>query len=112
MLKLYRDGVIGDVNLGHDCDEPPRVGSIRLEEGVTVFLMSDGASDLFSLAWYADHQSEFSHFIEDYKKGLADRFLIQLEEARDEKTGAYLHHDNMTMIVAKLLTSIEVADNG
>jgi serine/threonine protein phosphatase PrpC len=97
--------------IGHNCEVPPRVGSVRLEEGVTVFLMSDGASDLFDLEFYADNREKFSAFLASGMKGLADRFLDQLEQARDEKSGAYLHQDNMTMILAHL-SNQEGKDHG
>jgi hypothetical protein len=39
---------------------------------------------------------------------LADHFLAQLEAARDPDTNAYLHHDNMTLLIAHLTQKGEV----
>ena len=97
--------------IGHHCEVAPRVGSIKLEKDVTVFLMSDGASDLFDLEFYADNRKKFASFQASGLKGLADRFLEQLEQARDEKSGSYLHQDNMTMILAHL-SEEEAQSNG
>ncbi len=85
--------------IGGGCDVTARTGSVRLEPGCTVMLMSDGASDLFPFDAFAlAHDQQ----IDAWKNNgqLADRLLAEIEAARDPKTDAYLHHDNMTLIAA------------
>jgi len=93
--------------IGKDCDVPPRIGSVNLEPGTTLMLMSDGASDLFPYVDYASRRDQFSDYLRqnndsDSDNSLASHFLTQIEEARDPDSGAYLHSDNMTLVLAHL----------
>ena len=110
---VWPDGMIGPVQVPHhtagqpsniinafiggDCTVTPRTGSLRLEAGATVLVMSDGASDLFPFDDFAMNREEYQDIAE-----LSDAFLRQLEVARDPDTNAYLHHDNMTLAMAHL----------
>jgi len=38
---------------------------------------------------------------------VADKLLEQIEVARDPETNAYLHHDNMTLILAHFHEAVE-----
>jgi len=76
------------------------MGMVRLEPGTTVMLMSDGASDLFPYADFAENRDVYSVPLSNKNNsGLADRFLEQLEAARNPDSGAYLHHDNMSLVI-------------
>lgn len=87
--------------IGQDCDVAPRVGCLRIEAGTTVMLMSDGASELFPYDDFAaNHQPYIDYLMSNKMPPLTDHILGQIEEARDPETGAYLHHDNMTLIMA------------
>lgn len=79
-----------------------RVGSIRLEPGCIILAMSDGASDLFNYDHFAEHRDRYRDLLKDPEIHLTGHLLKQIEEARNEKTGVYLHHDNMTLIVVVL----------
>lgn len=59
--------------------------------------MSDGASDLFPYEDFAQHREDYCNV-----RGLAGSILAQIEAARDPDTNAYLHHDNMTLAMARL----------
>lgn len=86
--------------IGEGSDEPSRIGCLRLEIGCIVMLMSDGASDLFPFEDYAiDRSRQIAHWHGNHI-GYADSLLANIEAARDEATGAYLHHDNMTLVMA------------
>jgi hypothetical protein len=86
-----------DAYIGGDCTAPARTGSLRLEPGVIVLAMTDGVSDLFGFEDFARDRQEFRTMT-----GLADHLLAYLEAARDPDTGAWLHHDNMTLAMARL----------
>ncbi len=89
--------------IGGNCDVPPRTGLVTLEPSTTLMLMSDGASDLFPYQDFAEKREAFAnHLINGTQHGLVDNFLTQIEEARDPKTDAYLHDDNMTLVLAHL----------
>jgi len=89
--------------IGKGCEEPPRTGSIQLSEGTSVLLMSDGASDLFPYEQYAElHDAFAERLIAPTDQPLSESFLNAIETARDEETGAFLHHDNMTLIMAHM----------
>jgi hypothetical protein len=110
---VWPDGMVGQVQvphhtagepsniinayIGHDCDVPPRTGSIRLEAGAIVMAMTDGASDLFPFEDFALNRDKYPRLA-----GLADRLLLTLEEARDLESGAFLHTDNLTLAMARL----------
>lgn len=83
--------------IGKNCQVPARAGSYRLETGSIVMAMTDGASDLFP---YEDFALQRDKIIDI--RGLADHLLTKLEAARDPESGAYLHHDNMTLAMARL----------
>jgi hypothetical protein len=59
--------------------------------------MTGGVSDLFGFEDFARDRQEFRTMT-----GLADHLLAYLEAARDPDTGAWLHHDNMTLAMARL----------
>ena len=87
--------------IGDGCRIAPRVGSVRLEAGCTVLLMSDGASDLFPFdAFGLSHVQQVDAW--RCGEGFAGRLLRELEAARDAETGEWLHHDNMTLVAAHL----------
>lgn len=87
--------------IGQECEVAPRVGSLRVEEGTTVMLMSDGASDLFPYEDFAQNHDAYIEYLEAEKTpSLSNHILDQIEQARDPETGAYLHHDNMTLVIA------------
>lgn len=88
--------------IGHGCNTPPRKGQIHLEANSYLYLMSDGASDLFPFEDIALKREKFTN-IAGFSKGM----LKLLEDARDPETKAYVHHDNMTLITARLETSID-----
>lgn len=92
--------------IGHDCMVPPRIGSIRLEPGSFVIAMSDGAGDLFPRESFAASGDAYRAEIASADGGIADKLLEQLEAARDPDTGAYLHSDNLTLLIG-LLTNAE-----
>lgn len=94
--------------IGGGCKVAARTGSVRLEPGCTVLLMSDGASDLFPFDAFAlAHAQQIDAWKDNGQ--LADRLLAEIEAARDPKTDAYLHHDNMTLIAAHF-EPLEVTD--
>lgn len=86
--------------IGKGCEVPPRTGSVKLEPGTTLMLMSDGASDLFPYDDFAQKRAEFGEFLKSDDNQLSDHLLKQTEEARDSETNAYLHSDNMTLVMA------------
>ncbi len=95
--------------VGGGCEIEPRTGSLQIEPGTTVMLMSDGASDLFPYQDFAENRDIYSVPLSSKNDcGLADRFLEQLEAARDPDTNAYLHSDNMTLVMAHLTRNEEV----
>lgn len=113
VVAIWPDGMVGHLQvphhtagepsniinayIGHGCDVPPRVGSLRVEPGTMVMAMTDGASDLFPFEDFALGRNEYSDI-----DGLAMALLSQLEHARNPDTEAYLHHDNMTLAMARL----------
>ena len=97
--------------VGKDCNVAARTGTLRLEPGTTVMLMSDGASDLFPYQDFAENRDVYSVPLSSKNEcGLANHFLSQLEAARNPETGAYLHHDNMTLVLAHLSERTEHED--
>ncbi len=96
--------------IGDDCQIPARMGAVRLEAGCMVLAMSDGASDIFGYEHFAEKRDQYRELFLSGDIDLPDELLVQVENARDPDSGAYLHHDNMTLIVA-LLTR-EESDNG
>lgn len=88
--------------IGDGCTTPARTGSVRLERGCTVFLMSDGAGDLFPFEAFAGAHEQHINLWKD-EGTLADGFLQEIENACDPETGDWLHHDNMTIVVAHFL---------
>ena len=86
--------------IGDACIAPARIGSVRLEPGCSVLAMSDGASDLFPIEDYAAARNQYHPLVGTGGSSLSSQFLEQLEEARDPTTGAFLHHDNMTLVLA------------
>ena len=87
--------------IGQGCTVPARTGSIRLETGTTLMLMSDGASDLLPYEEFAAHRADYAQILKTKTDvPVADKLLEQIEVARDPDTNAYLHHDNMTLILA------------
>lgn len=110
---VWPDGMVGPVQVPHhtlgrppneigayiggNCAAPPRTGSLRLEPGCFVFLMSDGASDLFTFEDFAATRHKWQAL-----PGVADGILAHLEAARDPESGAWLHSDNMTLAIAQL----------
>lgn len=87
--------------IGQGCAVPARTGSIRLEKGTTLMLMSDGASDLLPYEEFAAHRADYAQILKTKTDiPVADKLLEQIEVARDPDTNAYLHHDNMTLILA------------
>lgn len=113
IVVIWPDGMVNQVQVPHhsagapsnvinayiggDCTVPPRTGTSRLEEGSIVLAMSDGASDLFPYEDFALHREDYCDVT-----GLADSILAQIEAARDPDSNAYLHHDNMTLAMARL----------
>jgi len=92
--------------IGGGCEIAPRIGMIRLEADCTIMLLSDGAGDLYPYDDYADKRDVYGRiFLEKVETNLADHFLEQIEAARDPKTGAYYHNDNMSLVMAHLATS-------
>ena len=52
---------------------------------------------------FAEKRDVFAgHLADETDPKLADHFLTLIEEARDPDTAAYLHHDNMTLVMAHL----------
>ena len=96
--------------VGDDCQIPARMGAVRLEAGCMVLAMSDGASDIFGYEHFAEKRDQYRELFLSGDIDLPDELLVQVENARDPETGAYLHHDNMTLIVA--LLACEESDNG
>jgi len=110
---IWPDGMVGPVQVPHhtlgrpsneigayiggNCTTLPRTGTLRLEPGCFVFLMSDGASDLFTLEDFAATRHKWQVL-----PGVADGILAHLEAARDPDSGAWLHSDNMTLAIAQL----------
>ena len=89
--------------IGQDCQVPARTGSSRIEVGTSLLLMSDGCSDLFPYDNFAQDRLDYSAIMGGGTDvPLADKLLEQIEAARDPDTDAYLHHDNMTLILAHL----------
>lgn len=88
--------------IGHDCDVPPRMGSVRLEPGCIVLAMSDGASDIFPFEDFSWSRDQHRKLLKNQGSDLSEALLKQIESARSEDTGAYLHSDNMTLIMAIL----------
>ena len=89
--------------IGQGCDLAPRIGSLRVEAGTTVLCMSDGASELFPYDDFAvDHVSYADYLKRQNSPSLTHHLLERIEEARDPETGAYLHHDNMTLVMAHM----------
>lgn len=88
--------------IGHDCSVPPRIGTLRAEPGSLLFAMSDGVSDLLPFDGIADDRETIIQMLKTPGTELADHFLAQIEAARDPDTGAYLHHDNMTLAIGLL----------
>ncbi|WP_026941372.1 PP2C family protein-serine/threonine phosphatase [Hellea balneolensis] len=87
--------------IGQGCAVPARTGSIRLEKGTTLMLMSDVASDLLPYEEFAAHRADYAQILKTKTDvPVADKLLEQIEVARDPDTNAYLHHDNMTLILA------------
>lgn len=86
--------------IGDACTALARIGSVRLEPGCSVLAMSDGASDLFPIEDYAAARTQYHPLVGADDAGLSRQFLEQLEAARDPATGAFLHHDNMTLVLA------------
>ena len=110
--------VIGQPNnvvaayIGNECDVAPRVGSLRIEAGTTIMSISDGASELFPYDDFAvDHSSYADYLISQKSPSLSQHLLKLIEEARDPETGTYLHHDNMTLVIAHMSTSVEETSN-
>lgn len=91
--------------IGKNCHVPPRTGSLRVEPGGMVLVMSDGASDLFPYEDVALNRDDIKDIT-----GLADSFLQNLEDARDPETAAYLHNDNMSLAMACLTTGGDHAE--
>ncbi len=89
--------------IGGGCDIVPRTGTLQIEPDSTVMLLSDGSSDLLPYQDFAENRDVYSVPLASKNNcGLADRFLEQLEVARDPDTNAYLHSDNMTLVMAHL----------
>lgn len=88
--------------IGHGCTTSPRVGSVRLEPGCQVVVMSDGAGDLFPYEDYARQRHRYRARLEVPHSDVADQILGQLENARHPDNGAYYHQDNMTLLMATL----------
>lgn len=117
LVAVYPDGMIAQMQtphhllgqpsniiaayIGQGCEVAPRIGSVRIEAGTTVMLMSDGVSDLFPYDDFAENHAVYSEYLMAKEKpALSDHILEQIETARDPDTGAYLHHDNMTLVMA------------
>ncbi|SNZ20101.1 protein phosphatase 2C domain-containing protein [Cohaesibacter gelatinilyticus] len=114
IVVIWPDGMVGHLQVPHhtagqpsniinayigkNCQAPARIGSCRLEPGSIVMTMTDGASDLFPYEDFALQREKIADM-----RGLADHLLAELESARDPDTGAYLHHDNMTLAMALLI---------
>ena len=110
---VWPDGMVGQVQvphhtagmpsniinayIGQGCVVPPRIGTLQLELGAIVMVMSDGASDLFPFEDFALNHDRYPSLL-----GLADILLMTLEEARDPDSGGYLHSDNLTLALARL----------
>lgn len=117
---IWPDGMVGPVQVPHhtlgrpaneigayiggNCAVSPRSGSLRLEPGCFVLVLTDGASDLFGFEDFARERHNYRTV-----KDLADHFLTHLEAARDLDTGAWLHSDNMTLAIAHL--EVEVGND-
>lgn len=86
--------------IGGGCKTPPRFGSIRLETGCQVLVMSDGAGDLFPYEDYARHREKYRLLLEKPQSDIAAKLLKQFEDARHPESGAYFHRDNMTLLMA------------
>jgi len=94
--------------IGQGCTVPARTGSIRVETGTTLMLMSDGASDLLPYDEFAVRRSDYAQILKTKTDvPVADKLLEQIELARDPDTNAYLHHDNMTLILAHFHEAVE-----
>lgn len=110
---IWPDGMVGLVQVPHhtlgrpsneigayiggDCHAPARLSSHRLEPGCFVFVMTDGASDLFTFEDFAAARHMYQ-----VTTGIADAVLAHLEAAKDPESGAWLHSDNMTLAIAQL----------
>ncbi len=88
--------------IGRGCETPPRFGSVRLEVGCQVLVMSDGAGDLFPYEDYARQRERYRELLEQPESDIAAKLLKQFEEARHPENGAYFHRDNMTLLMASL----------
>jgi len=98
--------------IGQGCDLTPRIGSLRVEAGTTIMLMSDGASDLFPYGDFAADHTSYADYLKRQKSPSLTQHLLKLiEEARDPETDAYLHHDNMTLVMAHMSNSVEETSN-
>ena len=94
--------------IGQGCTVPARTGSIRVETGTTLMLMSDGASDLLPYEEFAVNRTDYAQILKTKTDvPVADKLLEQIEAARDPETNAYLHHDNMTLILAHFHEAVE-----
>ena len=110
---VWPDGMVGQVQvphhtagmpsniingyIGQGCVVPPRIGTLQLELGAIVMVMSDGASDLFPFEDFALNHDRYPSL-----QGLSDTLLMTLEEARDPDSGGYFHNDNLTLALARL----------
>lgn len=113
LVVIWPDGMIGQVQIPHhtagqpsnvidayiggNCTVAPRVGSLRLEAGCLVMVMSDGVSDLLTFEDFANRRNELTDIT-----GMSSAVVQQLEDARDPDTGGFLHSDNMTLALARL----------
>lgn len=95
--------------IGQGCTVPPRIGSLRLEPGCFVIAMSDGAGDIFPRNSFAEARESCQTAMRDPAISLASQLLQQLEAARDPENGAYLHSDNLTLLIG-LLEKSEAGD--
>lgn len=79
----------------------PRMGSVRIDAGALVLAMTDGASDLLPIDWIAEDRDRLLKIIRTKgPEAVSDHFLHELEIARDEETGGFLHAYNMTLVIA------------
>ncbi len=88
--------------IGRGCTTQPRLGSIKLEPGCQVLMMSDGASDIFPFEDFAQRRDRYHSLLCETPNNPTSNILGQLEQARDPETAAYYHKDNMTLIMAAL----------
>jgi len=119
LAAIWPDGMVGHIQtphhvlgqpsniitafIGRDCEVRPRTGCLTLDPDTTIMLMSDGISDLFPYADFAENRDIYSVPLSSKDNhGMADHFIAQVERARDLKTQAYLHSDNMTLVLGHL----------